>query len=123
MSRSKPGAAPRVRMRRLALLMRKSYVICVLGPAAAIAVGIVLAPTAAAGCNSSGAATVCAQGEVRGGPGPTPVSTYDPYQCSDPYLCYYDTYDPLIVVDPDWGIELPIGGGGRPGGGGGIRPR
>src|SRR6267154_2700933 len=36
--------------------------------------------------------------------GPSPVATYDPYQCSDPYLCTYDTYDtydPLIVIDPD----------------------
>lgn len=100
--------------------------LCYLTPllaVAASAVGIVVAPTAAAGCSTSGASTICSQGEVRGGPGPSPVSTYDPYQCSDPYLCVYDTYDPLIVIDPDWGIDVG-GGGGRPGGGGGgIRPR
>jgi hypothetical protein len=86
--------------------------------AAASALGILVAPTAAADCSTRGAATICSQGEVRGGNGPSPVATYDPYQCSDPYLC---TYDPLIVIDPDWGID--IGGGGRPGGGGGIGPR
>lgn len=90
--------------------LRQRYLVPVLATAAATAVGIVVAPTAA-DCSSSGASTICSsQGEVRGGTGPSPVSTYDPYQCSDPYLCYYDTYDPLIVIDPGWG-------GGRTGGG------
>jgi hypothetical protein len=101
--------------------VRQCRLIPLLGPLA-IAVGVVVAPPAAAECNTHGAATVCAQGEVRGGSGPAPVSTYDPYQCSDPYLCYYDNYDPLIVIDPDWGINRPIGGG-RPGGGPIVTPR
>ena len=75
----------------------RCHLIPLLGPLA-IAVGVVVAPPAAAECNASGAATVCAQGEVRGGSGPAAGSTYDPYQCSDPYLCYYDEYDPLIVT-------------------------
>ena len=104
--------------------MRQLYYLTLLVAATASALGILAAPTAAADCNTSGYATVCSQGEVRGGSGPAPVTAYDPYQCSDPYLCYYDTYDPLIVIDPDWGIGRPGGGGGgRPGGGGGIGPR
>jgi hypothetical protein len=106
--------------------MRQLYYLTPLLAAAACAtVGMVVAPTASATCNTSGAATVCAQGEVRGSSGPAPVSTYDAYQCSDPYLCYYDDYDPLIVIDPDWGINRPGGGGGgnRPGGGPILGPR
>ena len=84
--------------------------------AATACLGLAVAPSAAAECHTSGASTICSQGEVRGGNSQSPVSTYDPYQCSDPYLCLYDDYDPLIVIDPDWGINRP-GGGGRPGGG------
>jgi hypothetical protein len=81
------------------------------------ALGILGMPSASADCSTSGASTICSsQGEVRGGTGPSPVPTYDAYQCSDPYLCLYDDYDPLIVIDPDWGIDRPPGGG-RPGGG------
>ncbi|TPG31250.1 hypothetical protein [Mycolicibacterium hodleri] len=101
--------------------VRPRYLIPMLSPFA-LAAGVVSAAPAAADCTASGAATVCAQGEVRGGPGPAPVSTYDPYQCSDLYLCFYDDYDPLIVIDPDWGINRPIGGG-RPGGGPIVSPR
>jgi hypothetical protein len=100
--------------------------LCYLTPllaATAFAVGNLAAPTAAADCNTSGYATVCSQGEVRGGSGPAPVTAYDPYQCSDPYLCYYDAYDPLIVIDPDWGNRPGGGGGGRPGGGPVVSPR
>ena len=88
-------------------------------------VGIVAAaPPAFADCTNAGYATVCAQGEVRGG-GPTPPSgpAYPGY-CADPWYC-----------SDDWGLDInlgpirpPDGGGGggwRPGGGGGggIGPR
>lgn len=39
------------------------------GLVTAAAVGIVVAPSAAADCSYSGNATVCAQGDVRGGGG------------------------------------------------------
>lgn len=82
------------------------------------------APTASADCVGAGAATVCAQGTVRGG-GPDAPSAGPAYPgyCADPWYC-----------DDDWGIDIdlnpprPPGGGGifpgRPGGGGGgIGPR
>ncbi len=81
-----------------------------LGAALTLApVGIVaVAPPAMADCTNAGYATVCAQGEVRGG-GPTPPSgpAYPGY-CADPWYC-----------SDDWGIDINLG---RPGGGGGWRP-
>lgn len=92
-------------------------------------VGVVIgAPLALADCTGAGYATVCAQGEVRGG-GPTPPrGPVYPGYCADPWYC-----------SDDWGIDVdlnprpprpPDGGGGgggwRPGGGGGgggIGPR
>jgi hypothetical protein len=88
-------------------------------------VGIVAAaPQAFADCTNAGAATVCAQGTVRGG-GPTAPQAGPVYPgyCADPWYC-----------SDDWGIDIdlnpprpPDGGGGgwRPGGGGGggIGPR
>ena len=74
---------------------------------------VVAAPPALADCTSAGAATVCAQGTVRGG-GPTaPVAgpAYPSY-CSDPWYC-----------DDGWDMDVIIGRPGRPGGGGGIGPR
>ena len=69
---------------------------------------VVAAPPALADCTSAGAATVCAQGTVRGG-GPTaPVAgpVYPSY-CADPWYC-----------DDGWDIDV----GWRPGRGG-IGPR
>jgi hypothetical protein len=66
-------------------------------------------------CTGAGYATVCAQGEVRGG-GPTPPSsgpTYPGY-CADPWYCD-DGWDLDVIVPP----RPPL----RPGGGGGIGPR
>ncbi len=89
---------------------------------AATPMSLLVAPTASADCTNAGAATVCAQGEVRGG-GPTaPVAgpVYPSY-CADPWYC-----------DDGWGVDviLPLpprpggpgwpGGPGRPGDGGGI---
>jgi len=56
------------------------------------------ATPAAADCTSAGAATVCAQGEVRGG-GPTaPIAgpAYPGY-CADPWYC-----------DDAWGIDIDL---------------
>lgn len=68
------------------------------------------APSAAADCTNAGAATVCAQGEVRGG-GPTaPVAgpVYPSY-CADPWYC-----------DDGWSLDLSLPlRPGRPG----IGPR
>lgn len=82
-----------------------------------------VATPAWADCTNAGAATVCAQGEVRGG-GPTaPVAgpVYPSY-CADPWYC-----------DDNWGVDVilplpprpirPGGPGGGLGGGGGIGPR
>lgn len=83
---------------------------------------ILIPPTASADCTNAGAATVCAQGDVRGG-GPTaPLAgpAYPSY-CADPWYC-----------DDNWGVDviLPLpprpgwpGGPGRPGGGIDIGPR
>jgi hypothetical protein len=86
--------------------------------AAGPSVIIAIAPTASADCSGAGYATVCAQGEVRGG-GPTPPSAgpYYPGYCADPWYC-----------SDDWGIDIDLDPGrpnrpGRPGGGGGIGPR
>lgn len=98
---------------------------------AATAVGITVAPSALADCNSVGSSTLCSSGgSVRGSSGaPSGVPTYDPYPCVGDPLCYiYDDYDPGVVFDPP-----NVGGPGRPGiggggiggigGGGGIGPR
>jgi hypothetical protein len=86
-------------------------------------VAVTVASPASADCSGAGAATVCAQGTVRGGGPDAPIAgpAYPGY-CADPWYC-----------DDDWGIDIdlnpprPPGGGGifpgRPGGGGGIGPR
>ena len=76
------------------------------------AVSIITASPAAADCSGAGYATVCAQGDVRGG-GPTPPSVSYPSYCDDPWYCD-DGWDMDVIWDP--GIGLP----GRPGG---IGPR
>jgi hypothetical protein len=82
-----------------------------------IPVGIVTAVPASADCTNAGAATVCAQGTVRGGgpDAPSAGPSYPSY-CADPWYC-----------DEGWDVDviLPIRPGrpGGPGGGGGIGPR
>jgi hypothetical protein len=80
-------------------------------------VGVVAtAPSASADCTNAGYATVCAQGEVRGG-GPTPPTAGPAYPsyCADPWYC-----------DDGWGVDIDLNPD-RPwrpgGGGGGIGPR
>lgn len=100
---------------------------------ALVCAGITAAAPASADCTDAGAATVCAQGEVRGG-GPTaPIAgpAYPSY-CADPWYCD-DGWNLDVIIDPGppgGGIgPRPPGGGidigrpGRPGGGGGIGPR
>ena len=100
--------------------MRRSQRYLILGlTLTAVPFGIDTAPPASADCSGAGYATVCAQGEVRGG-GPTPPSAVYPSYCADPWYCD-DGWD----VDVNWNPGRPggPGGPGRPGGGGGIRPR
>ena len=99
--------------------MRRSQRYLVLGlTLTAVPFGIDTAAPASADCSGAGYATVCAQGEVRGG-GPTPPSAGPVYPsyCADPWYC-----------DDGWGVDVilpPIRPGrpGGPGGGGGIGPR
>ncbi len=89
---------------------------------AAIPVGVIGASPASADCTNAGAATVCAQGTVRGGGPDAPIAgpAYPSY-CADPWYCD-DGWDMDVIVNP----RPPgggIGGPGRPGGGGGIGPR
>jgi hypothetical protein len=84
--------------------------------------GLVDASAAMADCSSSGYATVCAQGDVRGGGGSTVSGPVDPYPCADDWLCN-DGVD--IVWGPIWDPGRPggPGGPGGPGRPGGIGPR
>jgi len=85
---------------------------------ATVPIGIVTATPASADCVGAGNATVCAQGEVRGGgpSAPTAGPSYPGY-CADPWYCD-DGWDLDVVLPP-----IDIGRPGRPGGGGGIGPR
>ncbi|WP_231514522.1 hypothetical protein [Mycobacterium sp. URHB0044] len=85
----------------------------------AIPLGIGTATPALADCTSAGAATVCAQGTVRGG-GPDAPSAGPAYPsyCADPWYCD-DGWDVDVILPPRPG--RPGGPGG--GGGGGIGPR
>jgi hypothetical protein len=87
---------------------------------------VVSAPPAVADCTSSGYATVCAQGDVRGSDGvPRAATPVVPYPCEYDWYCGTE-WDLDVAWDPGRpGIGGPggPGGPGRPGGGGGIRPR
>jgi len=80
------------------------------------------APPAVADCSSSGYATVCAQGEVRGADGVPRVATpVVPYPCENDWYCGTD-WDLDVAWGP--GPNRPgIGGGPIRLGGGGIGPR
>jgi hypothetical protein len=83
--------------------------------------GVAVAPSANADCNSSGYATVCAQGDVRGGSGATVSGPAYPYPCEDDWLCS-DGVD--LAFGPIWpGGPGGPGRPGGPGGPGGIGPR
>jgi hypothetical protein len=97
--------------------MRVAHLYLVPGLAiGAAAVGIGLSAPAGADCTYGGGATVCAQGEVRGGGGaPSGAMPYYPYPCEDDWLC--DDGGISVIVDPSPPID--IGRPGRPG----IGPR
>ncbi|ULE33114.1 hypothetical protein [Mycobacterium sp. IDR2000157661] len=83
---------------------------------AAIPATLLTAPPVSAECTNAGAATVCAQGSVRGGgpDAPTAGPVYPGY-CADPWYCS-DDWGLDIVLDP--GPPRPpidIGRPGRPG--------
>ncbi len=99
------------------MAVRRSQRYLILGlTLTSLPVGMVTATPALADCTSAGNATVCAQGDVRGGgpSAPTAGPVYPGY-CADPWYC-----------DDGWGVDvvLPIAPG-RPGGigPGGIGPR
>lgn len=101
--------------------MRRSQRYLILGlTLTAVPAGIVTATPASADCTSAGAATVCAQGEVRGGgPSAPTAGPYYPSYCADPWYCD-DGWDLDVIVPVP---PIDIGRPGRPGGGGGIGPR
>lgn len=87
-----------------------------------VPIGAAGVPVASADCTSAGAATVCAQGTVRGG-GPDAPSAGPVYPgyCADPWYCS-DDWGLDIIIDPNPPGGIDIGRPGRPGGGG-IGPR
>jgi hypothetical protein len=102
----------------------RRYLISGLG-AIALPVGLVTAAPATAECTNAGAATVCAQGTVRGGGPDAPTAgPYVPYDCGGGYDFYCNDWDWDVDLSPGWRPGGGGGGGGRPGGGGGgIGPR
>lgn len=83
-------------------------------------IAVAVAPAAVADCTNAGAATVCAQGTVRGGgPSAPQAGPAYPGYCADPWYCS-DDWGVDIILDPGPpGID--IGRPGRPGGGPGPR--
>ncbi len=103
-----------------AVRSRQRYLI--LGLAAALVpVGVTVASPASAECTSAGAATVCAQGDVRGGGPSAPIAgpVYPSY-CPDPWYCD-DGWGLDVIINPGPPGGIDIGRPGRPGGG--IGPR
>ena len=85
-----------------------------------VPVTVMSASPASADCTSAGAATVCAQGTVRGG-GPDAPSAGPAYPsyCADPWYCD-DGWDMDVILNPGPpGGGIDLGRPGRPGGGGG----
>lgn len=97
------------------------YLILGIATAAAPIAMVVVAPSVGADCTSSGGATVCAQGEVRGADGvPRAATPVVPYPCEYDWYCGTE-WDLDVGSDPGPGWDP--GRPGRPGGGGGIWPR
>jgi hypothetical protein len=100
--------------KRAAVFQRKLTLVPVLAVVVAT-LGVAVAPTAVADCNSTGGSTLCSSsGTVTGSSGaPTSVPRYNPYPCYGSPTCdYYDTYDPGI----SWDLPNLGGGGGIFGG-------
>ncbi|WP_032691672.1 hypothetical protein [Mycobacteroides abscessus] len=100
------------------------------------ALGVIVAPTAAADCVNANGTTLCAQGDVRGGGSTTSSTPYVPYPCESDWSC--DNWEMDIILGSDHESPPPptvnpspppdFGRPGRPGGGGGggggiVRPR
>nr|WP_133696012.1 hypothetical protein [Mycobacterium sp. BK086] len=86
-------------MSRSGVAVRKTHWHIALGAIVTLVPASLLTATpAVADCDSAGYATVCAQGEVRGG-GPTPPSAGPVYPgyCSDPWYC-----------DDMWGVDIDL---------------
>ncbi|BBY79188.1 hypothetical protein MPUL_03460 [Mycolicibacterium pulveris] len=88
-------------------------------PLAVVAAGmsvIVGAPSADADCTGAGAATVCAQGTVRGGGPEAPqAGPVYPGYCADPWYCS-DDWGIDVIIDPNPPRPpIDIGRPGRPG--------
>jgi hypothetical protein len=68
---------------------------------AAAAVGVAVAPTAGADCNTVTGSTLCASGTVTGSSGaPVAVPSFNPYPCyGNPGCDFYDDYNPGIIFD------------------------
>lgn len=100
---------------------RSRYLSCGLA-VTLVSVAFISATPASADCTNAGAATVCAQGDVRGGGPDAPAAgpVYPSY-CEDPWYCD-DGWDMDVIVNPR-PPNVDIGRPGRPGGGGGIGPR
>lgn len=83
-----------------------------------LSVGLIGSPVATADCTNAGAATVCAQGSVRGGgPDAPQAGPVYPGYCADPWYCS-DDWGLDIAINPRPPIDI-----GRPGRPGGIGPR
>lgn len=100
------------------------FLIAGLAAASAPFAVVVAAPSATAGCVSSGGSTVCAQGDVRGADGAPMVATpVVPYPCDYDWYCGDNSWDWNVDIDWNPGPGGPGGPGGpiigRPGGGGG----
>ncbi|CPV98991.1 hypothetical protein [Mycobacteroides abscessus] len=99
------------------------------------ALGVIVAPTAAADCVNANGTTLCAQGDVRGGGSTTSSTPYVPYPCESDWSC--DNWEMDIILGSDHESPPPppppspppdFGRPGRPGDGGGggggiVRPR
>lgn len=81
---------------------------------------VAVASVASADCTNAGAATVCAQGTVRGGgPDAPQAGPVYPGYCADPWYCS-DGWGVDVIIDPEPPF-IDIGRPGRPGGGVGPR--
>ena len=82
-----------------------------------VPVSVMSASPASADCTSAGAATVCAQGTVRGG-GPDAPSAGPAYPsyCADPWYCDDDWGVDVIINPGPPGSGIDVGRPGRPGG-------
>src|SRR6266480_4540660 len=93
------GGGPLTFRRGVAVRRSQRYLILGL-TLTAVPAGIVTATPASADCTSAGAATVCAQGTVRGGgPSAPQAGPAYPSYCADPWYCD-DGWDLDVIIPP-----------------------